>query len=141
MDNWNCLIAQVTEMPAAKPAAPPSTAASTQTGTAAPATPAADQPSPFGTFAPLLFIVVLGYFLLWRPEKRRQRELKEQIESIKKNDRVVTIGGIYGVVTNIHREADRITLRVDESNNTKIDVTAASIVRVLTDQPSGDKPA
>ena len=60
--------------------------------------------------------------------------------AVKKNDRVVTVGGIYGVVTNVHREADEVTLKVDEATNTKLRVTLSSIGRVLGDEPS-DEPA
>ena len=61
------------------------------------------------------------------------------LEAIKKNDRVVTIGGIYGVVTNVLREEDRVTLRIDEANNTKIDVTFNAIGRVLGEEPEAEK--
>jgi preprotein translocase subunit YajC len=60
--------------------------------------------------------------------------------ALKKNDRVVTVGGMYGVVTNVHFEADEVTLKVDESNNTKIRVTLGSIARVLGEEKSGETP-
>ena len=56
------------------------------------------------------------------------------MESLKKNDRVVTIGGIYGVVANVQRDADRVTIKVDEATNTKIDVTFGAVARVVSDQ-------
>ena len=61
------------------------------------------------------------------------------IEAIKKNDRVVTVGGIYGVVTNVRREADEVTIKVDESTNTKIRLTFSSITKVVTSDDSGEK--
>jgi preprotein translocase subunit YajC len=85
----------------------------------------------------LILILFLGYFIVWRPEKKKQREYKEQLASIKKNDRVVTIGGIYGVVANINREADKVTLKVDD--NTKIDFTLGAISRVVSAETAGDK--
>jgi preprotein translocase subunit YajC len=84
---------------------------------------------PFPIMA-IIMIVVLGYFLVWAPERKKQRAYKDQLSAIKKNDRVVTIGGIYGVVANINREADKITLKVDD--NTKIDFTLGAISRVIT---------
>jgi preprotein translocase subunit YajC len=84
---------------------------------------------PFPVMA-IIMIVVLGYFLVWAPERKKQRAYKDQLAAIKKNDRVVTIGGIYGVVANINREADKITLKVDD--NTKIDFTLGAISRVVT---------
>lgn len=88
---------------------------------------------------PFAMIFVLFYFLILRPEKRKQAEHKTLLEAIKKNDRVVTIGGIYGVVTNVLREEDRVTLRIDEANNTKIDVTFNAIGRVLGEETEAEK--
>jgi preprotein translocase subunit YajC len=80
---------------------------------------------------PLVLIFMLFYFLIMRPERRKQADHKSLLESLKKNDRVVTVGGIYGVVANVQREADRVTIKVDETNNTKLEVTFGSIARVI----------
>ena len=55
---------------------------------------------------------------------------------MKPNDHVVTIGGIYGGVTNVHREADQVTIKIDESNNPKIRVTLSSIAQDRRRRPS-----
>ena len=87
---------------------------------------------------PFAAIFVLFYFLLIRPQRREQARRLEMLSAVKKNDRVVTTGGIYGVVTNVHREADEATLKVDEATNTKLRVTLSSIARVLGDEPSDE---
>ena len=87
---------------------------------------------------PFAAIFVLFYFLLIRPQRREQARRQEMLSAVKKNDRVVTAGGIYGVVTNVHREADEITVKVDEATNTKLRVTLSSIARVLGDEPSSE---
>ncbi len=92
-----------------------------------------------GMLLPLILIGAMFYFMLLRPEKKKQSEHKLLLESLKKNDRVVTIGGIYGVVANVQREADRVTIKVDETNNTKLDVTFSSIARVIVAEPEGEK--
>lgn len=83
-------------------------------------------------------IIVLFYFLLIRPQRVEQRKRQEMLAAVKKNDRVVTIGGIYAVVANVQREADEITLKVDENNNTRLRVTMAAIARVIRDE-SGEE--
>jgi preprotein translocase subunit YajC len=88
---------------------------------------------------PFALIFMLFYFLIMRPEKRKQSDHKSLLEALKKNDRVVTIGGIYGVVANVQREADRVTIKVDEANNTKLDVTFNAIARVIVDEPAAEK--
>jgi preprotein translocase subunit YajC len=90
---------------------------------------------------PFVIIFVLFYFLLIRPQRREQSRRQEMLGAVKKNDRVVTVGGIYGVVTNVHREGDEVTIKVDEATNTKLRVTLSSIGRVLGDEPSSDSAA
>ncbi len=85
---------------------------------------------------PLLVIGLLFYFILLRPERRKHKEHANLLTGLKKNDKVVTIGGIYGKVFDVQREQDRVTLKIDEANNTKIDVTFAAISRVIIETPS-----
>ena len=99
---------------------------------AAPAAPGGG--SPFGALFPLLMIGLLFYFILLRPERRKHKEHSNLLANLKKNDKVVTIGGIYGKVFDVQREQDRVTLKIDEASNTKIDVTIAAIARVIGDQ-------
>ena len=82
---------------------------------------------------------MLFYFLMIRPQRREQSRRVQMLGGVKKNDRVVTIGGVYGVVANVNREADEVTLKVDETTNTKLRITLSSIARVLGDEPS-DEP-
>lgn len=88
-------------------------------------------------FMPFIIIMVLFYLLLMRPQKREQQKRQQMLAAIKKNDRVVTIGGIYGVVTNVRPEADEVTLKVDEATNTKLRMTLSSVARVLGDEAGG----
>lgn len=95
--------------------------------------PAGEDPYAFIRFmGPLVVIMVLFYFMLIKPQKRKEQELREMVRNVKDNDRVVTIGGIYGVVTNVQRDAERVTIRVDEATGTKLKVNMSAIARVLT---------
>jgi preprotein translocase subunit YajC len=85
---------------------------------------------------PILLIGMLFYVLMIVPEKKKRNEIARMQEGLKKNDRVVTIGGILGVVVNAQSGSEKVTLRVDEANNTRIEVLRSSISRVLSD----DKP-
>jgi preprotein translocase subunit YajC len=87
---------------------------------------------------PFVAIFVLFYFLLIRPQRREQSRRKAMLDAIQKNDRVLTAGGIYGVVTNVHREADEVTVKVDEATNAKLRMTLSSISRVLGDEPTNE---
>jgi preprotein translocase subunit YajC len=94
------------------------------------------QPAAPGTglemFLPLIIILALAYFMFVVPQKRREREMRNMVQNLKENDRVVTIGGIFGVVTNVQRDADRVTIRVDEATGAKLKVSMSAISRVLT---------
>jgi preprotein translocase subunit YajC len=85
-------------------------------------------------FPALIFIMVLFYFLILRPQKSKEQALRDLVTNLKEKDRVVTIGGIHGVVTNVQRERDEVTIRVDESTGTKIRVNSSAIARVITDE-------
>ena len=102
--------------------------------------PAAEDPYAFLRFLlPMAIVMVLFYMMMIRPQKRKEQELRDQVNAVKENDRVVTIGGIYGVVTNVQRDAQRVTVRVDESTGTKLRLNMTAIARVLTaeEQDSG----
>jgi len=85
------------------------------------------------TYLPMALIVLVAWLLLYKPERERMRQHQELLAGLKKNDRVLTTGGMYGTVANVDREADRVLLRVDDAGNVKIAVTVASIARVLGD--------
>jgi preprotein translocase subunit YajC len=99
---------------------------------------AQQQTSMYSLLLPIVAIVVLFYFLIVRPEKRKQSEVARMQESLKKNDRVVTIGGILGVVVNAQKDSKEVTIRVDDSNNTRLHVLRSSISRVVSDEKSAD---
>ncbi len=98
---------------------------------------------PGGGLVQILTLVVpiglLFYFLMIRPQQRERGQRKSMIEALKKNDRIVTIGGVYGVVTNVRREDDEVTIKVDEANNTKLRITFGAIARVIVEESSSEK--
>ena len=99
------------------------------TGTPAPAG------NPLGSFIPLILIFVVFYFLLIRPQQKKEKERKSMINALKKGDQVVTTGGIYGTVITI--KADTIDIKVDE--NTRLVMAKNSIVTVVN--PNADTTA
>lgn len=108
----------------------------TTTTTTAPATDANGQPivkkNPAGQWQQFIFIgliFVVLYFMMFRGPKKRQQQQDQMVKALKKNDRVQTIGGILGTVLDV--TDTEITLKIDESNNTKIKVIPSAIHRVL----------
>ncbi|HEY4719503.1 MAG TPA: preprotein translocase subunit YajC [Candidatus Methylomirabilis sp.] len=75
----------------------------------------------------LLLIFVIFYFLLIRPQQKKQREQRDMLRALKTGDQVVTIGGIYGTVVDI--DETKVKLKIAE--NVKIDVAQTSIASRL----------
>jgi preprotein translocase subunit YajC len=83
---------------------------------------------------PLLAMGLIFYFLLIRPQGKEKKNRLAMLSAVKKNDRVVTIGGVHGTVVSV--KEDEITLKVDESNNTKITFSRSAIQRVVAAAPA-----
>ncbi len=90
------------------------------------------QPNPWVQMLPFFIILIVMYLLLFRGPRRKQQEHQKMVSSLKKNDRVRTIGGIYGTVVDVR--PDGIVLKVDESTNTKIRVIPSAIATVIPDE-------
>jgi preprotein translocase subunit YajC len=103
------------------------------------AQPQQDPNALFKMVFPLVIITFLFYFIMIRPQKKKDDDFKRMLANLKENDHVITAGGIYGVVTNVQRDAERVTIRVDDSTGAKLRVTTSSIARVITDD--ADEPA
>ncbi|MGN1018855.1 MAG: preprotein translocase subunit YajC [Aristaeellaceae bacterium] len=67
-----------------------------------------------GSLLPMILIFVIFYFMLIRPQRKKDKQVKEMLNNLKKGDRICTIGGIYGTIVNI--KDDTITLAVGKDN-------------------------
>jgi preprotein translocase subunit YajC len=97
-------------------AAAASDAAATTADTAATDTAAATEEVSMtaqllSTFVPMILIVVVFWVFLIRPQRKKDKKIKEMLAALKVGDRVCTIGGIYGTITNI-RDENTVTLAV-----------------------------
>jgi len=81
----------------------------------------------FAGLMPFLLIIIIFYFLLIRPQQKRQKQLQETISSLRIGDRVVTTGGILGVITTVRdasfiiRSADKTMIEIARSAIADID--------------------
>jgi preprotein translocase subunit YajC len=100
-------------------------------------------PNPFEllvSYLPFVLVLAAAWFLLYKPERERMKKQQDLLAGLKKNDRVLTTSGIYGTVANVDRAADRVSLKVDESENVRLTVTLASISKVLSDTEGTSTP-
>ena len=94
------------------------------------AQPAAPTPGPgggIGFFVPFIFIFIIMYFMLFRPQKKRQQEQQRLIASLKTGDRVVTNSGIHGLIANVKET----TVMLKVADNVKIELEKSAITNVL----------
>jgi preprotein translocase subunit YajC len=88
------------------------------------------QANPILSFLPLILMFVVFYFLLIRPQQKRQKEHATLVKNLKKGDRVIAAGGILGVVQGI--KDDSVVLKVG-NQDTKIEVVRTSVQEVKKD--------
>jgi preprotein translocase subunit YajC len=78
------------------------------------------------SLVPFLLIFVVFYFLLILPQQRRQKKQRELLAAIKKGDKIVTTGGIWGTITNLDKE----TVTVQIADNTKVRMQRDHVARI-----------
>ena len=79
----------------------------------------------------MLGMIVIFYFLLIRPQMKEQKRRKAMLASIKKHDRVLTNGGLYGTVVSVGD--NEVTLKIDENNNVRVKFARSAIASVIRD--------
>ena len=84
------------------------------------------QVSPLVQFVPLVVIFGIFYFLIIRPQKQREKDHQTMINGLKKNDNIVTIGGIHGTIINVKERT--YVIRVDD--NTKVEIDKSAVARL-----------
>ena len=78
-------------------------------------------------FVPLIFIFIIMYFVMIRPQKKRQEQQQKLVSNLKTGDRVVTNAGIHGLISNVKET----TVLVKVADNVKIEIDKSAITNVL----------
>ena len=87
--------------------------------------------------APFALIFVIFFFLVIRPQQKKEKERQELLKNLKKNDKVVTAGGMMGVVVSV--KEPWAVLKVDENKDIRVKVLLSTI-QTLLETPGTDKP-
>ena len=88
-----------------------------------------------GQFLPLVLIFAVFYFLLIRPQQTKQKQLKATLAGLKRGDRVVTGGGIVGLVQKVKEGSE---VEVEIAPNVRVTVLRETIVAVISPTPAND---
>jgi preprotein translocase subunit YajC len=90
-----------------------------------------------GAFLPLIAIFAIFYFLIIRPQSKKQKETQKMLSALKKGDKIVTIGGIHGVIQSIRENT--VIVRVDENTKLEFSRSAVSNVEIPGKEDKADK--
>ncbi len=89
----------------------------------------AGQGSALTSFLPLLLIIVVFYFFIIRPQMKKQKELKKFRDELKKGDKIVTTGGIYGKIVDIQEH----TVIMEVENQVRLRIDKAAIIKDMSE--------
>ncbi len=89
---------------------------------------ATTQANPLIQLAPMVLIFGIFYFFIIRPQQKRQKDLAKLVDGVKKGDKVVTAGGILGIVTSIQQ--DYVVIKTGDSDTTKMEVLKSAITGI-----------
>jgi preprotein translocase subunit YajC len=92
-----------------------------------PANPGGAGPSPFSMLLPILGMLLIFYFLMIRPQQKRQKEMQKMLAAVKKGDRVLTASGMYGTVSGVRD--DVVVLQI--ADNVKVEMLKSAVTGVV----------
>jgi preprotein translocase subunit YajC len=93
-----------------------------------------------GWFLPYVIVpIAIVYLMIIRPQKNQDQKRRAMLDAMKKNDKVLTNGGMYGTVISVDANQDRVVLRIDDEKGIKATFAKSSVARVI--EPTPDKTA
>ena len=124
------------DSPAAPVAAPAAPAATTTqpAGTDAPAGAPPQQAGGLGMFVPMLLIFAIFYFMMIRPQQRKEKERRQMIEELRAGAKIVFAGGIIGTIL----EATEKTFKVETANGTEMEILRSCVQGVVTPEGAAE---
>ena len=87
------------------------------------------QGNPLIGFLPLVLIILVMYFLMIRPQAKKQKEHKAMLEQLQKGDRILTAGGIVGTIAGIKENEGLLIVKI--ADNVKVELSKGSVAQVI----------
>ena len=94
--------------------------------------PQSQAPNPLAMMFPFAIMFLIFYLLVFRPQSQAKKIHEQMLKDLKKNDEVVTTGGIFGTVVNV--KAESVVIRVDD--NVRLEVEKTAVARVIQARPA-----
>ena len=103
------------------------------------AAPAAGQAQGGGGGSMLIMMIgmfAILYFLMFRPQQKRQKEIQKMLDALKVNDKVITTSGIYGRIVSIKPDKNIVVIEIDDTNKVRVDFQRSAVAMVITPEKS-----
>ena len=94
----------------------------------------AAKPSMIAQFFPFILMFVILYFLIIRPQRKRQKDHQGLLDNLKISDEVTTNAGIVGKIVNFKKDKNTVVLRVDDTTGTKIEFVRSAIAGIVDNE-------
>lgn len=85
--------------------------------------------NPLALWLPIILIFAIMYFLIFRPQAKKQKQHRMMLDALKKGDKIITAGGIYGTVLSVKEKENSVIVKIDD--NTKIELVKSSVAQVV----------
>ncbi|MDZ7318130.1 MAG: preprotein translocase subunit YajC [candidate division KSB1 bacterium] len=95
----------------------------------APAGGQSGQVNPLAMWLPIILIFAIMYFLIFRPQAKKQKQHRMMLDALKKGDKIITAGGIYGTVLSVKEKENTVIVKIDD--DTKIELVKSSVAQVI----------
>ena len=95
------------------------------------------QPNPIMSFVPIVAIFVIFYFLLIRPQQKQAKDHEKMLAAVKKGDKILTTGGLYGTVVGVKG----VDLEVKFAENVKLFLARSAVAKLITEGAGEIEPA
>ena len=85
--------------------------------------------SSLGMWLPIILIFAIMYFLIFRPQAKKQKQQRLMIDSLRKGDKIITVGGIHGTIVGVKEKEGTIIVKISE--NSKIELVRSSVAKLV----------
>ena len=85
------------------------------------------------TILPFLLIILVFYFLILRPQQKRQKERQKLLNSVQKGDKIITSGGIHGTIEGMEENGKDVLVKIADNVKVKVDKSAIATIIGVTD--------
>ena len=97
---------------------------------AAPQSGAEGGPGLLASLIPFILVIFIFYFLIIRPQNKKRKETEKMLGALKRGDKIVTIGGLYGTIQTVKEKEGTVIIKVDD--NVKLEFLRSAISNVVT---------